>query len=63
MTEFSDVFKVKGTLPDMVGPPIEIQFKEGAIPFSVKGARPIPFAQREEVKHALDEMVCCGIIQ
>ena len=63
MSEFSDVFEVKGTLPVMIGPPMEIQLKEGAIPFSVNGARPIPFAQREEVKRALDEMVSCGIIQ
>ncbi len=60
--EFRDVFDEGGPLRTMTGPPMKILLKEDAIPYAVNGARPIPFAQRAEVRRMLDEMVTSAII-
>ena len=41
---------------------MKIELQDGAVPYFVNGARPIPFAQRETVKKMLDDMVQQGII-
>jgi hypothetical protein len=47
----------------MIGPEMIIrQLQEDAIPYYVNGARPIPFADRPEVKQLLDDYVEQGLI-
>jgi hypothetical protein len=46
----------------MEGPEMTIELKDDAEPYHVNGARPIPFADRPEVKRLLDEYVAKGII-
>ena len=62
IAEFSDVFSTDAPLGTMHGKPMHISVKEGAIPFKVNGARPIPFAMRDEVKTELDRLVTLGVI-
>ena len=62
LKEFSDVFRSSGELPMMSGPPIKIELRPDAVPYSINGARPIPFAQRDTVKKMLDDMMQQGII-
>lgn len=57
LEEFADVFEQSSdNLPVMAGQPVIIELKEDAVPYAVNGARPIPYAQWEEVKRMLDEM-------
>ena len=60
--EFVDVFDTSGPLRPMTDPPMRIDLNENAIPFAVNGARPIPIAQRGEVKQMLNSMVEEGVI-
>lgn len=61
--EFADVFELPSdNLPVMAGQPMVIELKEDAVPYAVNGARPIPYAQRDEVKRMLDEMETNGVI-
>lgn len=60
--EFRDVFDEGGPLRTMTGPAMKIVLKEDFVPYAVNGARPIPFAQRAEVRRMLDEMVEQSII-
>jgi hypothetical protein len=46
----------------MKGPEMVIELKDDAEPYYVNGARPIPFADRPEVKKLLDGYVEKGII-
>ena len=62
LEEFSDVFDRSGPLKTMKGSPMKIELVEGAVPFAVHRPRPIPFAQRDAVKVALDSMVADNII-
>ena len=62
LKEFKDVFDESGPLKTMDGPPMKIDLKPDAVPFSVNGCRPIPFNQQEKVKAMLDDMVTQGII-
>ena len=55
--EFSDVFDQNEELGCMEGPPMVITLKKDAVPYYVNGARPIPFADRPQVKKKLDELV------
>ena len=41
----------------MSGPPMRIELREGVETFSIHRPRPVPFAQRDKVKEALDKMV------
>ena len=50
LEKFSDVFRSSGELPMMSGPPIKIELRPDAVPYSVNGARPILFTQRDTVK-------------
>jgi hypothetical protein len=59
LDEFADVFDFHGPLRTMVGAPMKIKLIQNAVPFAVNGARPIPFAQREEVKKLLDDKGGC----
>ncbi|EFX69814.1 hypothetical protein DAPPUDRAFT_113301 [Daphnia pulex] len=59
---FSDVFDQSTGLRCMSGPEMVIQLQEDAIPYYVNGARPIPFADRPEVKQLLDDYVEQGLI-
>ena len=60
--EFADVFD-DAILKPMDGPPMDIKLQPGATPSCVNGARPIPFAFREQVKSQLDDMVDHNIIE
>ena len=62
LQEFADVFNTEGPLKTMVGEPMKIELYADAIPFSVPGHRPIPFAQREQVREMLEDMVSKNII-
>lgn len=62
VAEFSGLFDQSGELKTMNGPPMQIELKEDATPYAVNGARPIPFAQRDEVKRMLDEMIQQNVI-
>jgi len=55
LSEFADVFRSSNDteLPKMCEPPMKIELQEDAIPYSVNGARPISFAQRDTVKKML----------
>ena len=55
--EFSDVFDQNEELGCIEGPPTVITLKNDAVPYYVNGARPIPFADRPQVKKKLDELV------
>ena len=57
MAEFDVVFDQDDELRQMVGPDMEIQIRDDAVPFYVNGARPIAFGDRVEVKNKLDELV------
>ena len=57
LNEFNDVFDDNTTLKPMSGPAMKIHLKEENEPFRITAARPIPFAQRDQVKSKLDEMV------
>jgi hypothetical protein len=59
---FSDVFDQSTGLQCMTGPEMIIQLQEDAVPYYVNGARPIPFADRPEVKQLLDDYVEQGLI-
>jgi hypothetical protein len=41
---------------------MSIELLPDTVPFAVNGARPIPYAQRDEVKSLLDEMLTNNII-
>jgi hypothetical protein len=60
--EFTAVFDQSGSLNFMEGPEMIIELKDDAEPFYVNGARPIPFADRPEVKRLLDEYVAKCIL-
>jgi hypothetical protein len=60
--EFSDVFDQNEELGCMEGPPMVITLTDDAVPYYVNGARPIPFADRPQVKKKLDELVDKKII-
>jgi hypothetical protein len=62
LEEFSDVFDQNEELGCMEGPPMVITLKDDALPYYVNGARPIPFADRPQVKKKLDELVDKKII-
>jgi len=62
ISEFSDVFS-DGPVPAMKGDPMDINLVDDVKPFSVNGARPIPFAFREQVKSQINDMVRDGIIE
>ena len=51
---YADVFDQSGILTEMKGPEMVIELKDDAEPYYVNGARPIPFADRPEVKKLLD---------
>ncbi|KZS02059.1 Uncharacterized protein APZ42_001050, partial [Daphnia magna] len=59
---YADVFDQSGVLKCMEGPEMTIELKDDAEPYHVNGARPIPFADRPEVKRLLDEYVGKGIM-
>ncbi len=61
LEEFSDVFDSSEQLRTMTGAPMRIELKEDAVPFAVHGARPIPYAWRDEVKQMIDDNVAKGI--
>jgi hypothetical protein len=41
---------------------MKIELIQNAVPFAVNGARPIPLAQRDEVKKMFDDVEVQGII-
>jgi hypothetical protein len=49
------VFDYSGIITEMKEPEMVIELKDDAEPYYVNGARPIPFADRPEVKKLLDE--------
>ena len=57
LEEFKDVFDTSGSLRTMSGPLMRIELREGVETFSTLRPRPVPFAQRDKVKEALDKMV------
>lgn len=57
MAEFDVVFDQDDELRQMVGPDMEIQIRDDAVPFYVNGAHPIAFGDRVEAKNKLDELV------
>jgi hypothetical protein len=59
---YADVFDQSGILTKMKGPEMVIELKDDAEPYYVNGARPIPFADRPEVKKLLDGYGEKGII-
>lgn len=62
LKESVDVFTASGLLKTIDGPPMKIELRDGAAPYAVNGARPIPFAYREEVRRMLEEMTGQGMI-
>ncbi|MCG8434853.1 MAG: reverse transcriptase family protein, partial [Gammaproteobacteria bacterium] len=62
LKEFEDVFDGQALKP-MKGDPVRVRLREDAVPFAIHTARPIPLAQREQVKEGLDEMERNGIIE
>jgi hypothetical protein len=48
------VFDYSGIITEMKEPEMVIELKDDAEPYYVNGARPIPFADRPEVKKLLD---------
>ena len=67
LREFKDVLVSKAELKSaplkpMVGPPMRIHLKDGAVPFAIHTPRQIPFAFQSQVKEELDSMVAQGII-
>ena len=62
MTELADVFAIDGGIHPMMGREMQIHLQEGAIPFQVRKARPLPLAWRDIFKAELDDMVLKGII-
>ena len=62
LDEYAEEFDRTSPLRTMIGPPMKIELKEDAVPFSLHSARPVPFAQRDEVKATLDKMVDDGVI-
>ncbi|XP_066940974.1 uncharacterized protein [Macrobrachium rosenbergii] len=68
LREFADVLISKedlksAPLKPMVGPPMRIHLKDGAVPFAIHALRQIPLAFRDQVKEELDSMVTQGIIK
>jgi len=61
LEEFKDVFSTD-TLKVMTGEPMTIKLKENYTPFAVHGARPIPYAWRDETHKMLLDMEAKGII-
>jgi hypothetical protein len=51
---YADVFDHSGIITEMKEPEMVIELKDDAEPYYVNGARPIPFADRPEVKKLLD---------
>ena len=62
VAHYNDVFDQSAGLRCMVGPEMIIQLQDDAVPYYVNGARPIPFADRPEVKQLLDDYVKQGLI-
>jgi hypothetical protein len=62
VAHYNDVFDQSAGLRSMVGPEMIIQLQDDAVPYYVNGARPIPFADRPEVKQLLDDYVKQGLI-
>lgn len=54
---FTAVFDQTGELNCMEGPDMIIELTDDAVPFYVNGSRPLPFADRPQVKQLLDEYV------
>ena len=61
LESYADVFD-QSVLRCMDGPEMNIELTDDAVPSYVSGARPIPFAMRDEVKAMLDDQVARGII-
>jgi hypothetical protein len=61
LKEFANVFDSSTELKTMKGPPMKIELKEEAIPYAVHGARPIPYAWRDEFKRIIDDNVAKGV--
>ena len=62
LREYQDVFDMSN-LKTMFTEPVHIVLKEGAVPFCLNSARPVPFAYRDQVKSQLDDMVAQQIIE
>lgn len=67
LEEFSDVLVSKADLQSaplkkIVGRPMKIHLKDGAVPFAIHTPRAIPFAFQSQVKEELDSMARQGII-
>ena len=63
MQVYADVFDDSKILQPMIGDPMKIHIKEGAIPFAVTAARKVPFALRKQVREKLQQMCDQGIIR
>jgi len=68
MKEFNDVLVDKAALlstplKPMVGSPMRIHLKDGAVPFAIHTPRQIPLAFKDQVKEELESMVSQGIIR
>ncbi|XP_063860706.1 uncharacterized protein LOC135101063 [Scylla paramamosain] len=68
LKEFQDVLVDKAALEStplkpMVGSPMRIHLKDGAVPFAIHTARQIPLAFRGQVQEELESMVSQGIIR
>jgi hypothetical protein len=61
LKEFADVFDSSTELKTIKGPPMKIELKEDAIPYAVHGARPIPYAWRDEVKRIINDNFAKGV--
>lgn len=51
------------TGPGVIGEPMKIVLKDEYEPYAVRGARPIPFAQRDQVKEEIDRLVRLQVIE
>jgi len=65
--KYAKVFDDSSTLRPMKGPivgePMRIRLKENYKPFAIHTARVVPYALRDKVKAALDDMVKKGVIE
>ena len=61
LEEFADVFSESSDLRKMEGDPVKITLKPDAKPYAQRVARTIPYAQRDQVKQMIDELVKNGI--
>ena len=61
LEEFEDVFSESSDLRKMEGEPVKITLKPDAKAYAQRVARTIPYAQRDQVKAMIDELVKNGI--